>query len=138
MASCFHVSRTVTRRLSNRRETLQTILRAAISLLLTASAPIFMLGAQTKGEQTISASVVQDNVQTGTAAVKGPATVTCIGATNGGGGPNSRPATCYITGPGYHGDVSLGQSIGTSGAGTVTLGCDGSPEPLHCTARVKE
>jgi hypothetical protein len=109
-----------------------------VSLLGVLAIPV-MLAQNSKKVQTIDASVdAQGNVHTATAPVKGPATVTCASATNGGGGSNARPATCYITGPGYHGDLVAGQSIGTSGAGTITLACDGNPYPLHCRASVEE
>jgi hypothetical protein len=94
-------------------------------------------GPQSK-PQTINASVdAQGNAQTATAAINGPARITCTIATNG-GGPNSRPATCYVTAPGVNRDVTVGQTVGTSGAGTVTLACDGNPYPLRCTARIEE
>jgi hypothetical protein len=68
------------------------------------------------------------NQHPGTAAVSGPAKVTCtnVGGTN---------ATCYITGPGVAQQVPKNGQVGTSGAGTVTLICNGSGA-LTCQARI--
>ena len=70
------------------------------------------------------------NQHPGTAAVKGAAKVTCI-ATAG------KDCTCYITGPGVASQVPKGGVVGTSGAGTVTLTCNGQGA-LSCSARVDD
>ena|SRR5438876_6558330 len=61
-------------------------------------------------------------------AVGGPATITCTMAAG-------KDATCFIAGPGVAQQVPQGQNVGTNGAGTVTLNCNGSA-PLRCQARV--
>ena len=75
------------------------------------------------------------NQTPGSAAVKGPAQVTCASAT--GANPRDNPPSCNITAPGYGGTVNVGQTVGTSGAGTVTLTCNGQA-PLSCSARIQE
>ena len=71
------------------------------------------------------------NQHPGTTAVKGPATITCLTANP----PQNPPATCYVEGPGVAKQVRVGANVGTSGAGTVTLTCNGTA-PLNCSARV--
>ncbi len=61
-------------------------------------------------------------------AVGGPAKVTCTMAAG-------KDATCFVVGPGVAQQVPQNQNVGTSGAGTVTLSCNGSA-PLRCQARV--
>jgi len=61
-------------------------------------------------------------------AVGGPASVTCTNTVG-------KDATCFIVGPGVGQQVPKGQNVGTSGAGTVTLSCNGTA-PLQCQARV--
>jgi len=81
------------------------------------------------GSRTITSyTEANGNQHPGTAAVSGPAKVTCVSV----GGTN---ATCYITGPGVAKQVPKGGQVGTSGAGTVTLICNGSGA-LTCAARM--
>ncbi|SRR6266481_3253485 len=81
------------------------------------------------GSRTISSyTEASGNQHPGTAAVSGPAKVTC---TNVGG----KNATCYVTGPGVAQQVPKNGQVGTSGAGTVTLICNGTG-PLTCQARI--
>lgn len=74
------------------------------------------------------------NQHPGSAAVSGPSSVTCISAS----GQNSSqyPPSCFIVAPGYGGIVNRGNTIGTSGAGTVTLTCNGQV-PLSCSASIQ-
>lgn len=73
------------------------------------------------------------NQHPGSVAIGGPTRVTCTQAN--GNNPNTYRPSCYIVAPGHAGIVERGRSIGTSGAGTVTLTCNGQA-PLSCTARV--
>lgn len=85
-------------------------------------------------EQTISASSQSGSSNQDFAAIKSPAVVECTQAT--GGGSTSR---CYIQSPGFNGSLSQGQSIVTSGAGTVSLLCNGSYPVgggLSCRAQI--
>ena len=86
--------------------------------------------------QTISASASNGNSTSGSANVASSAKVTCTQAS--GGGTSSR---CYIQSPGWSGLLKAGQSIGTSGAGTVSLYCNGSYPvggALHCSAQIDD
>lgn len=88
--------------------------------------------------QTIEASTTVDaggfHIHTGTAATGGPSSVTCLSATGSGG--QMGPARCSIKAPGYRGAVNVGQTIGTSGSGTVALNCMGPPPPITCSAKI--
>ena len=95
-----------------------------IGVILVATVPVALAGSR-----VISASTeASGNQHPGTAAVSGPATVTCIFVA----GTN---ATCFVTGPGVAQQIPKGGQVGTSGAGTVTLICNGSGA-LRCQARV--
>src|SRR5205814_1800741 len=98
------------------------------ALLLT----IFPLEASS---QTISATVDKSGQHPGTTAVRGPATVTCASATSDTPNPSPKPS-CFIIAPGYSGSLDPGRSVGTSGAGTVTLNCNGQGNRLNCSAEV--
>jgi hypothetical protein len=81
----------------------------------------------------IQASVeASGNQHPGTVAVRGPASVTCLDAQ-----PQRSNATCYVTGPGLDRQLPKGANAGTSGAGTVTLTCNGNGA-LRCSARVDD
>lgn len=87
-------------------------------------------------EQTIHASASGSGSTSGLAPIKSPALVECTQAVGGTYGTR-----CYIQSPGWNGYLSLGQSIGTSGAGTVYLGCSGQTSPsggLLCSAQVSQ
>jgi hypothetical protein len=68
----------------------------------------------------------------GTTTVQGPAKVTCVAAH-----PGLHQATCYVTGPGLSTQLKEGASATTSGAGNVTLICNGEGF-LSCKAQVDE
>lgn len=87
-------------------------------------------------EQTISASSNSSGNTEGFAPIKSAALVKCTSAT--GGGTSSR---CFIQSPGFGGLLQSGQSIGTSGAGTVALSCVGTYPvggSLSCRAQVSQ
>ena len=112
-----------------------------IITLLCAAICLFVLAgwgedkkAETKSVQIIKATFDSTGQHPGTAAIQGPAKVTCLSATGAGG-------TCYIEAPGYSGQVSPNppnNPIGTSGAGTVTLNCNGTGNNLACSAKVEQ
>lgn len=86
--------------------------------------------------QTISARTDKTGQHPGTAAIKGPATIKCTSATSNIPRPQP-PPSCYVTAPGYSGQLNKGQSAGASGAGTVTLICNGQGDILTCSASVQ-
>jgi hypothetical protein len=86
--------------------------------------------------QTISASNDATGQHPGLAAIAGPAKITCLTAASDIPNPQPRPS-CNINTPGFFGDVAVGNSVGASGAGTVTLTCNGQGNRLTCTARVQ-
>jgi hypothetical protein len=64
----------------------------------------------------------------------GPVTFTCLNAVSE--TPNSRPEpSCHITAPGFNKTLKKGDSGNATGAGTVTLICNGQGN-LRCAARV--
>ena len=69
-----------------------------------------------------------------TAEIAGPVPIMCIAAFSD--PPNSNPApSCHITAPGFSGNVKKGETVNATGAGTVTLTCNGQGE-LRCNARI--
>lgn len=87
--------------------------------------------------QTISASANTSGSTTGTAPVSSPSVVTCTQASGGLYGTNK----CSINAPGINTLMSVGQSIGTSGAGTVILKCYGqygAGGGLSCQAKIDD
>ena len=66
--------------------------------------------------------------------ITGPVTFTCLNAVSE--TPNSRPEpSCHITAPGFNKTLKKGESGNATGAGTVTLICNGQGN-LRCAARV--
>lgn len=87
-------------------------------------------------EQTISASSTLSGSTNGFAPVKSAAIVECTQASGGIYGTK-----CSISAPGYSGYLNVGQTIGTSGAGTVNLHCFGQYNAnggLSCKAQVSQ
>jgi hypothetical protein len=110
----------------------QVVFCSFISLIAAFSA----VNVASASTQTISASARNGGQTPGTAAISSPSAVTCTAAMGGTSGTK-----CRIIAPGYSGLVSVGQSIGTTGAGTVTLYCSGSYPAnggLSCTAKVDD
>ena len=89
-----------------------------------------------KSGQSISATFDKTGQHPGTAPVTGPATVTCTNATSNIPNPQPKPS-CFVTAPGFNGNLDKGQKAGTSGAGTVTLNCNGQGDFLSCSATVQ-
>lgn len=94
-------------------------------------------GTMVAASRQISATSLNGQPHPGTTAVKGPATVTCLNASQSGAKHGDPPATCYVTGPGLAQQLARGANAGTSGAGTVTLTCNGIGN-LSCSARVDD
>ncbi len=66
--------------------------------------------------------------------ITAPVTFTCLNAVSE--TPNSRPEpSCHITAPGFNKTLKKGESGNATGAGTVTLTCNGQGN-LRCSARV--
>ncbi|HXN18084.1 MAG TPA: hypothetical protein VN875_07130 [Candidatus Binatus sp.] len=64
----------------------------------------------------------------------GAVTITCLAAFSE--TPNARPEpSCRISAPGFNGILKKGETAKTTGAGAVTLTCNG-PGNLRCSARV--
>jgi len=89
-----------------------------------------------KAATVISARTDKTGQHPGTAPVGGPSTVTCTSATSDIPRPQP-PPSCFIVAPGFSGNLNRGQSAGTSGAGTVTLTCNGQGNILTCSATVR-
>jgi hypothetical protein len=105
---------------------------------LSAALTTTTLSGQAKVSHVISASFDQTGQHPGLSPIAGPATVSCLTATSDIQNPQP-PPSCNILTPGYNGDVKVGQSVGASGAGTVTLTCSGNGQgnKLACSARVQ-
>lgn len=85
--------------------------------------------------QTISSTTDRNgNQHPASAAISGPSQVTCVSAS--GNDPRNYPPSCNVSAPGYNGAVNPRQTVGTSGAGTVRLTCNGQA-PLACTATIR-
>jgi hypothetical protein len=69
--------------------------------------------------------------------VAGPATVTCLNATQSIQQQGKPPASCYISGPGVAQEVLKDGNVATNGPGKVTLTCHGSGS-LACSARIED
>jgi hypothetical protein len=64
----------------------------------------------------------------------GLVTITCLAAFSE--TPNARPEpSCRITAPGFNGILKKSETAKTTGAGAITLTCNG-PGNLRCSARV--
>jgi hypothetical protein len=86
--------------------------------------------------QSLQATVDGGVPHPATAAVTGPAAVTCMNATSE--AQNSKPEpSCHIVAPGFTGNLATGQSANLTGAGNATLTCNGQGPMLRCAARVQ-
>lgn len=87
--------------------------------------------------RTINSHLNRDGQgENGTAPVRGPAEIECVKADGDTGGT---PPACYVTCVPNCGTFTLskGQTGGTSGAGSVTLQCNGRA-PLACSVRITD
>jgi hypothetical protein len=87
------------------------------------------------GRKTVSASADATGSHVGSADLEGPATVTCVSATDDTG--TVKPPTCVVVAPGTNGVVKIGDKVAVTGAGKLVLTCAGKGT-LACTARVEE
>jgi hypothetical protein len=109
---------------------------SALTLALSIIVGSFFANVANATIQTINASASNGNSTSGNAIVGSSAKVTCTQAS--GGGTSKR---CFIQSPGWSGLIKAGQSIGTSGAGNVSLSCTGSYPvggSLSCSARIDD
>jgi hypothetical protein len=84
--------------------------------------------------QSLQATSDKAGQHPSTADITGPKTITCLNAASE--TPNGRPApSCHITAPGFSGNLNKGESASATGAGTVTLTCNGQGF-LRCNARI--
>lgn len=85
--------------------------------------------------QSLQATTDNTGAHPATAAVAGPATLTCLNATSE--DLNSKPVpSCHVVAPGFTGNLNKGQTVNLTKAGNVTLTCNGQGPMLRCTARV--
>lgn len=107
----------------------------SISVLISA---LFFANVASATTQTITASARNGTSTPGNATVASISVVTCTQA--GGGGQGG--TYCLIQAPGWNGILSVGESIGTTGSGNVTLKCNGSYPAsgggLSCTAQIDD
>lgn len=105
-----------------------------------------LVGADALGASRTISSVEDTNPKVthhATTATKGPAEVTCVDASQIPGSPSGKPS-CYIQGPGVSRAVPTGDSVGSTGAGTIILSCSGvdsavgPPNHVTCSARVDD
>lgn len=99
---------------------------------------ILALGSASAAVQTITSRSSTSNSYSGNATATSASMITCTSATASMG----TNLGCVITAPGWSGMVKQGQSIGTSGAGAVSLTCTGSYDfnygRLDCTAKIDD
>jgi hypothetical protein len=105
---------------------------AAISCLAILSGCSRKVRAESR---TISASSDASGSHPGDAELSGPATITCVSATDETGA--ATPPACVIDAPGTHGVVKIGDKVAIAGAGKILLSCQGKGN-LACTARIEE
>jgi hypothetical protein len=110
----------------------------SISLL---AAAIFSLTVQANAQRARAAKVTSlqatrdGGVQhPATAEIAGPVPITCLSIFSE--TPNTQATmSCHITAPGFTGNLNKGEIANATGAGTVTLTCNG-PGNLRCSARI--
>jgi hypothetical protein len=110
--------------------------RIPVSMMLAAVlATAHQAGAQrTRGPMVTSLQATTDKggAHPATAEIKGPAPIMCIG------GVSETPhvvVSCSITAPGFKGILKKGEKANATGAGTVTLACNGAGY-MRCNARI--
>jgi hypothetical protein len=104
---------------------------AAFTLAHTANAQRARLGKVTSLQATLDKS----GPHPATAAITGPVTLTCLNAVSE--VSNSKPApSCHVVAPGFTGNLDIGKTVNLTGAGNVTLTCNGQGPMLRCAARV--
>jgi hypothetical protein len=85
--------------------------------------------------QSLQATLDKSGPHPTTAAITGPATLTCLNAVSE--VPNSNPTpSCHVVGPGFNTNLDIGHTAKLTGAGNVTLTCKGQGPMLRCAARL--
>ena len=85
--------------------------------------------------QSLQATTDSSGSHPATAAIAGPAKVTCLNAVSE--APNSKPVpSCHVVAPGFTGNLAKGEAKDLTAAGNVTLTCNGQGPMLRCAARV--
>ena len=85
--------------------------------------------------QSLQATSDSSGAHPASAAIAGPAKITCLNATSE--APNSRPTpSCHVVAPGFTGNLATGEAKDLTAAGNVTLTCNGQGPMLRCAARV--
>jgi hypothetical protein len=104
---------------------------AAFAIAYTANAQRARLGKVT----SLQATSDKSGPHPATAEITGPATLTCLNAVSE--LPNSNPTpSCHVVAPGFNANLDKGQTAKLTGAGNVTLTCNGQGPMLRCAARV--
>lgn len=98
---------------------------------------LFFAGAAGATTQTITAKASGGSFTTGSAIAPSPSVVSCTQASGGQNG-----TYCFIDAPGWSGILRVGESIGTTGPGNVTIRCNGqysaSGGSLRCAAAIDD
>jgi hypothetical protein len=123
------------------RLAMKTNFRISVAVLLLAA--LFAVGHAGYAQRTRPGKVqsLQATVDSGvphpaSAAIAGPALLTCMNATSE--IPNSKPApSCHIVAPGFTGNLQKGGDVNLTTAGNVTLTCNGQGPMLRCAARLQ-
>lgn len=85
--------------------------------------------------QSLQATTDSSGAHPATAAIAGPAKITCFNAVSE--AQNSKPVpSCHVVAPGFTGNLAKGEAKDLTAAGNVTLTCNGQGPMLRCTARV--
>ncbi len=106
-------------------------LAAAVVIAHTTNAQRARLGKV----QSLQATTDSSGSHPASAAIAGPAKITCLNAVSE--APNSKPVpSCHVVAPGFTGNLAKGEAKDLTAAGNVTLTCNGQGPMLRCTARV--
>lgn len=116
--------------------------RCLISLLCLLAVAVLTVSYQanaqrTRGPKVTSLQATSDKAgqHPAKAEIAGPAPITCLNAVSE--TPNGQPSpSCHITAPGFQGKLKKGEKANATGAGTVTLTCNGPGLMLRCSARI--
>ena len=111
------------------------VLLLAVAVVLTMAYSGHAQRARLGKVQSLQATSDKAGPHPATAAISGPVTVTCLNAASE--VPNSKPVpSCHVVAPGFTGNLDIGKSTNLTGAGNITLTCNGQGVMLRCSARV--
>lgn len=111
----------------------------ALSVAVATGVLALLLSGAGQAAEVINASANDNGDQAGMTVTTSVVAIKCLsvtGASSGGISPR-----CFISAPGYSSYVDIGQSVGTTGPGAVTLTCSGLRRPgrtLSCSAAVDD